>query len=962
LLDRTWEQETDQIRARYRPRLDEGRSFFAKQRQQALRQSAVTRDRAETQFEREREELQARWREAIAEFSQFVDDLRRRCAPVVDGSDADDRPFWTPATSPPQAVPLGHYRLTLPVQPGHEAEPAGAVELPAVLSFPQTASLLLKATGAGRQSSVAILQNATLQLLASFPPGKLRLTIFDPIGLGENFSAFMHLADYDERLVGNRIWTETPHINQRLADLTEHMENVIQKYLRNEFQSIQEYNERAGEVAEPFRVLVVANFPHQFSDEATRRLASIVSSGPRCGVYTLMSVDMSAKLPRDARWDELQRNMQVFQWQDGRFVNEHEPFAELPLQFDAPPDSESLTRIVKAVGNRAQDTRRVEVPFAGIAPAATEIWTKASDEQLTVPIGRSGATQTLALRLGSGTAQHVLIAGKTGSGKSTLLHALITNAALNYSPDEVQFYLVDFKKGVEFKPYADYALPHARVIAIESEREFGLSVLNRLDEELRERGDLFRTQGVQTLAAFRARQPDYPLPRLLLIVDEFQEFFVSDDKLAHEASLLLDRLVRQGRAFGMHVILGSQTLAGAYSLARSTIGQMAVRIALECSAADAHLILSEDNTAARLLGRPGEAIYNDANGRVEGNHPFQVVWLSDQQRYIYLDRLRQMARDQQRQDEPPIVFEGHAAADLANNSELKRLITADANDQLKQPPRAWLGAPVEIKPPTSVTFRRVSGTNVLVVGQSPELARGLVGSCLLGLDATARRATAGSATRRASFWLLDGDRGEELETTLSDMLLPYLGVPMTAAGPADCTRVMQEMSERLDERFAAADVTHESIYLVIHNLARFRDLQPDADDLGLGRFAPASTSGPASPAAQLSRILRDGPSVGIHTLVWADSFNTLSRWFDRAALRDFGQRVLMQMSAVDSSHLIDSAAASQLGAYRALLHDHDRGQTEKFRPYALPSTTWLAEYQRQLIECSASSPEGLRLP
>ena len=46
------------------------------------------------------------------------------------------------------------------------------------------------------------------------------------------------------------------------------MENVIQKYLRNEFETIEEYNAQAGEVAEPFRVLVVANFPANFSAEA----------------------------------------------------------------------------------------------------------------------------------------------------------------------------------------------------------------------------------------------------------------------------------------------------------------------------------------------------------------------------------------------------------------------------------------------------------------------------------------------------------------------------------------------------------------------------------------------------------------------------------------------------------------------------------------------------------------------
>src|SRR5262249_15952302 len=152
------------------------------------------------------------------------------------------------------------------------------------------------------------------------------------------------------------------------------------------------------------------------------------------------------------------------------------------------------------------------------------------------------------LHLGQGTAHHVLIAGKTGSGKSTLLHALITNLALCYSPDEVELYLVDFKKGVEFKTYATHNLPHARVVAVESEREFGLSVLQRPDAELRLRGDRFREKGAQNLAAYREANGRIPLPRILLIVDEFQEFFIEDDKISQEAAQLLDRLVRQGRA------------------------------------------------------------------------------------------------------------------------------------------------------------------------------------------------------------------------------------------------------------------------------------------------------------------------------------------------------------------------------------------------------------------------------
>ena len=152
-------------------------------------------------------------------------------------------------------------------------------DLPALVPFPIMASTLIRAADGGRDQAITLLQALMLRFLTSIPAGKVRFTIIDPVGLGENFAAFMHLGDYHELLVTSRIWTEPTHIEQRLTDLTEHMENVIQKYLRNEFETIEEYNTMAGEVAEPFRIVVVANFPANFNDNALRRLVSIVNSG-----------------------------------------------------------------------------------------------------------------------------------------------------------------------------------------------------------------------------------------------------------------------------------------------------------------------------------------------------------------------------------------------------------------------------------------------------------------------------------------------------------------------------------------------------------------------------------------------------------------------------------------------------------------------------------------------------------
>ena len=151
-------------------------------------------------------------------------------------------------------------------------------------------------------------------LLASLPPGHVRFTIIDPIGIGRNFGAFMHLADYDGALVTTQVWTDPRQIEERLADLAVHMETVTQKYLRNEYATIEEYNAVAEEVAEPYRVLVVADFPTKFDEKSAARLAAIASGGVPCGVLTLVAVDTSKPLPLGFSLDELRPSCAHLTW------------------------------------------------------------------------------------------------------------------------------------------------------------------------------------------------------------------------------------------------------------------------------------------------------------------------------------------------------------------------------------------------------------------------------------------------------------------------------------------------------------------------------------------------------------------------------------------------------------------------------------------------------------------------
>ncbi|MBS0206208.1 MAG: cell division protein FtsK [Planctomycetes bacterium] len=869
-------------------------------------------------------------------------------------------------------------------------------EFPVLLSLAEKPSLVVRSRSDSRDQATRLLQTAMLRFLTSLPPGKVRFTIFDPVGLGANFASFMHLTDIDEQMVTSRIWTEPAHLEKRLADVTEHMENVLQTYLRNEYASLDDYNREAGEVAEPYRILVVANFPANFTEVALRRLVSIAEGGVKCGVFVLLSVDESHDLPRGFSLADIERHATVLRLastvraasrgddlkdlslvptsQAGVITTaatssareavsatpsdlaDLSPFrladpvlGDWPLMIDPPPPADEFGQIVRRAGQLARSVRRVEVPFERVMPPADAFWTSSTKTGLDIPIGRAGATKLQNLRLGKGTSQHVLIAGKTGSGKSSLLHALITNAALHYSPDEVEFYLIDFKKGVEFKTYATHRLPHARVIAIESDREFGVSVLQRLDTVLKDRGELFRRVGVQDLAGFREACPDQPLPRVLLVIDEFQEFFIEDDSLSQSAALLFDRLIRQGRAFGIHVLLGSQTLAGAYSLARSTLGQIAVRIALQCSDTDAHLILSEDNTAARLLSRPGEAIYNDANGLVEGNHPFQVVWLDDARRETYLGWMHPWADEfHARHGGPPIaerwpdavVFEGNLAADPIGNPGFLAAAHRLVHPQSAAPApvrSCWLGEAVALTGPTELKFGLRDGGPMLVVGRDEDAALGVLSSSVLAL----------AGAGRAQFVVLDGSLPDSLSArtwrALAE-LIPGLKV----VGPRDSAAALQEV---VDAMHARQEDLGEPMFVIGFDLARFRDLRKSDDEFGgFGGFDKPKT---VSPAALFSEIVKDGPAAGVFPFVWCDGYQSAQRWLGRELLGRFEVRVLFAMNANDSSNLIDSPAAGRLGPNRALLFRGDLGTLDKFRPYKSPSPGWLQELRHEI----AASPE-----
>jgi DNA segregation ATPase FtsK/SpoIIIE, S-DNA-T family len=898
-------------------------------------------DAADLSWHAERDRITAAATTLVAAIAQDAGAAAAQCASEHPAWDDPCWPAWKPGLSWPAAIPLG--RAVSSLAGIIERAPAAGLGLadaeiavPLALGFPAAANLLLRCLPERRTAAVDILSQTLLRSLVASPAGRLKLTLIDPVGLGQSFAPLLALADQGEAILPGGVATDDTRIERALDDLCAHLEAVIRTRLRGRYETIADYNREAGDLQEPIRLVAIADFPAGFGERAMERLAVLLRTGTRCGVHILLHHDQRQRLPPAVDAALIQHAAVVLRDSESGLVPDHPAlrgWSFIPAALPAPAQA---ARLATAAGAAAVRANRVELAFAGVAPPAEQVWSLSSASSLRVPIGMRGAGQVQYMELGRGTAQHVLIGGRTGSGKSTLLHVLVTSAALWFHPRELEVHLIDFKKGVEFQAYATHHLPHARVIAVESDREFGLSVLRRLDAELARRGDVFRAAGAQDLASHRKTGGEH-LPRILLLIDEFQEFFTEDDTVARDAALLLDRFVRQGRAFGLHVVLGSQTLSGSYSLAKSSLGQMGVRIVLPCNEADAHLLLHEDNDATRLLTRPGEAIYNDQAGLAEGNSPFQVCWLNDDVRAGHLRAVAERcAAEGWKPSSPTVVFAGDAPARFDEDPALAELIARPlvAADRRTA---AWVGQSSSLRGAAEVLFPAASGGNLLLVGQHREAANATVVSVAIGLAAR-------HAPTDLRLIALDGEDADGPFAGLWGQLDTGLPHGARRFGGREVAGCLDALSGLLEKRASGEDASRSPVLLAVNALQRLRALRPDDD-------APFASGGGEPPAERFAKLLSQGPEYGIHAAVWCDSLSGVQRSLSRRSLRDFDLRILFQMSPADSSELIDDDAASRLGLHSALLAVLGEGRREKFRPWQAPAASFIEHIGKALRVC-----------
>lgn len=708
-----------------------------------------------------------------------------------------------------------------------------------------------------------LIMDVVLRCVSEVPLRHLSITVFDPRlrgALGE--LAILRRASpstfpppiQDVTKFGQRLETV-------LADAASNAESVVAAGLGSVGEKWRVSAAPSGRI----HIVIVLDWPNTMDETVLRRLSALTSVGGSTGTILLMHHAAGVKPTADAQ--ALLDQLTPLTWSDGGWCTQYSP-GDLTVQPDPTPTA-AMVRQVIADSSAALTTFSGEVVRLedAVSSDVATPWSGCADESLDAVIGEAdGAPLVISLRTENPPSPNLLLGGAVGQGKSNLVLSLVYALATRYSPTELEFYLLDFKQGLEFKRFAADDdgtgwLPHVRALSLESSQEFGLAVLRHIENEMKSRSVRFKRANATRIDTFRQVSTE-PMPRLVLVIDEFHVLFDGEDALVDEAVTLLERIAKQGRAYGIHVLLASQTVSGLRALAArgdAIFAQFPLRASLKNTAAESQAILSQGNSAAADLTYRGEVIVNRNFGSdPAGSNVRGLVAYAD------LEVFRRVQRDlwTRSHDAPPLVFVGSESAAW----ERTQLLALRDSGRGTTTRTIWLGRPVALTAePYEVLITDDVDQTIAVIGPNTELARATLESAIC--TAAIALGAGGTVT------VLDG--GGESGTPWFERLTDVAAAVGTHLRVIPRDEIAETLLGRLNEDLdGSAPATGLVVALGLQRVRGMDIAAPDQiiDD---DPYALPSFDEPVTPRAVLRRLATEGALAGLPVIGWWPNLRSL---------------------------------------------------------------------------------------
>ena len=249
-------------------------------------------------------------------------------------------------------------------------------------------------------------------------------------------------------------------------------------------------------------------------------------------------------------------------------------------------------------------------------------------------------------------------------------------------------------------------------MGLESDVSFGKAVLDFLYEEYKKRLKLFKEVNKKSIKEYRESFPTRTLPRIVIVIDEFQLMFGKLHE-AREIADILEKSVRLFRAAGIHFILSSQTIGGneaLYGKMDTLFSQIPIRIAHKNSISESQLTLGVGNTSASYL-KPKEVILNLDYGELTQNKKVQVAFADEK----ILEPLRINWWNKYKSiSPPPVVFDGAKPIEFTSAISTLRSYKQENVENI-----ALFGPKISVTPQFSfVKLKREIGHHIAILGVS----------------------------------------------------------------------------------------------------------------------------------------------------------------------------------------------------------------------------------------------------
>ena len=469
-----------------------------------------------------------------------------------------------------------------------------------------------------------LINNIYLSILTNMPAKSLLFAGVESEDVGDAVLGGLELFVENKiggGIFGKKVRKHVDVLGESIPELFDELDTLCSDrsavYTNNGISDIFDYNQQNPSNADYFVTFIANRYPYGFNSTKYEGRNELIKTATKSGSKGVISI--------------------ICQESDAKFTPDCPPLTAEELNADEIgilPDG-----TITYNGKRATlDIRTPDFNFATFTEElkkyllnASSVWLydildkekKKSEEQkkkdkegknvfykrISVPMGESGGDQFDFTMKTCSTESFALLVGTAGSGKSSFLHTFILSAATKYSPDELQFGLIDFKAEEDSPEFSQYMkkpgvdnlyIPHVNYLMVNGKPECALDLFDMLVDIKTERSRLFSKCGVSELSAYNAHEKvlnnELPkLPVLFFIIDEYNVMLEGDGKRDRNVNrkivTALTSMIKAVRACGVGILLSGQSVANSLLGEEGALAQINTRISLYTNSVEGYTSL-----------------------------------------------------------------------------------------------------------------------------------------------------------------------------------------------------------------------------------------------------------------------------------------------------------------------------------------------------------------------------------